>query len=55
MIREGQALMNALYYVDAAAYEEITATRDDCFYDDTFIENTLSKLKEIWSRKKGNK
>jgi hypothetical protein len=49
MIRSGQALMNALYHVDAAAYEEITSTEFDCYYDDKNIENCLAKLKLIWS------
>lgn len=35
--REGQALMNALYFIDAEMYDEIHGTDADCFYSDDKI------------------
>jgi hypothetical protein len=55
MIRHGQALMNELYRVDPRVYELLLGSQWDCYYDDRNIENTLSKLKEVWMQEGKNK
>ena len=45
--REGQALMNALSKIDIDAYNAITATEVDCFYNDDRIPEMLSVYKVI--------
>jgi hypothetical protein len=46
--RYGQCLMNVLYSVDKTKYENLLATENDCYYDDSMVRITLDKLKKEW-------
>jgi len=41
-LREGQALMNALFECNIKLYKQITGTDADCFYVD-------AKIQQFWS------
>lgn len=43
-LRQGQAYMNALHYINKELYEQITGTENDCFYDDNKIVNFIKFL-----------
>lgn len=45
-IRMGQSYMNALHKIKPKLYEEITATDNDCFYNDDLIINFMDFLNE---------
>ena len=45
-MRNGQALMNALFEIDLEKYHEITGTEADPFYCDQNISKFWSKLSE---------
>lgn len=42
--RQGQSLMNALKDMDEELYMKITATKHDCFYEDSIVESFLRKV-----------
>ena len=42
--REGQALMNALYFINADLAAEIHGTDADCFYDDDRVYLFLRRV-----------
>jgi hypothetical protein len=52
--RNGQILMNYLFFFDKEEYEKITSahyydkTNVDCFYLDKLIPNTLERLQKVW-------
>ena len=46
-LREGQAYMNALFELDRRAYEDITATEFDPFYDDNKLTAFFERLKTL--------
>jgi hypothetical protein len=46
--RYGQCLMNVLYSVDKTKYENLLATENDCYYDDSMVRITLDKLQKEW-------
>lgn len=52
-LRQGQAYMIALYYIDPKLYNNIYGTESDCFYQDSQIKKFLqvveSKTKELKS------
>jgi hypothetical protein len=43
-MRRGQALMNALYWLDAEIYNMVHGTEADCFYDDRKIQTFLETI-----------
>jgi hypothetical protein len=43
-LRMGQSYMIALNEIDANLYEQVTATNNDCFYNDNKIINFLTFL-----------
>lgn len=47
-LRYGQALMNVLYDVWPEKYNEIKGTDIDCFYSNSTVNLTLSKLEQEW-------
>jgi hypothetical protein len=40
--------MNVLYSVDKTKYENLLATENDCYYDDSMVRITLDKLQKEW-------
>jgi hypothetical protein len=40
--------MNTLYNVWPEKYNELIASKEDCFYDDGMVKLTLSKLGKEW-------
>ena len=46
--RYGQCVMNVLHSVDKIKYENLLATENDCYYDDSMVHITLDKLKIEW-------
>jgi len=48
--RYGQFFMNALYKIDAGAYQHL-CEHSDCFFDDSKFENSLRQLKEYYETK----
>jgi hypothetical protein len=49
-LRVGQILMGLLYSVWPEQYNHLTATKDDCFYDNAKVPETLKVLEEIWPK-----
>jgi hypothetical protein len=47
-LRYGQTIMNTLYNVWPEKYNELIASKEDCFYDDGMVKLTLSKLGKEW-------
>jgi hypothetical protein len=47
-LRRGQIFMVALAQVDEQAYEKITTTKNDCFYDDTKCKDFLNAMIDIF-------
>jgi len=45
-LRNGQSYSNALADVNMKAYNEITGTDDDCFYDDNKVIKFIRRLNE---------
>lgn len=45
-LRLGQSYMVALSDVKKSLYDEITATENDCFYEDNAIHNFINYLNE---------
>ena len=50
-IRNGQALINQLREDSTDLYKEITATINDCFYDDRKIPVALLWIESHWDSK----
>lgn len=50
-LRYGQYIMNELYNIWPEKYAQITNTEYDCFYDNTIVQSTLSKLEKEWNEK----
>jgi len=48
-LRYGQTIMNTLYSVWPEKYNELIASKEDCFYDDGMVKLTLSKLGKEWT------
>jgi hypothetical protein len=46
--RYGQTVMNVLHAIDKNKYENLLATENDCYYDDSMVHTTLDKLKQEW-------
>jgi len=46
--RYGQTVMNVLYDVWPEKYNEIKGTDVDCFYSNSTVNLTLSKLEQEW-------
>lgn len=46
--RYGQTLMNVLYSIDKTKYNNLLATENDCYYDDSMVRITLDKLNKEW-------
>jgi hypothetical protein len=46
--RYGQCVMNVLHSVNKNKYENVLATENDCYYDDSMVRITLDKLKKEW-------
>jgi len=46
--RYGQCVMNVLHAVDKNKYENLLATENDCYYNDSMVLVTLNKLKTEW-------
>ena len=46
--RYGQTVMNVLYDVWPEKYNEIKGTDIDCFYSNSTVNLTLSKLEQEW-------
>jgi hypothetical protein len=46
--RYGQCVMNVLHSVDKIKYENLLATENDCYYDDSMVAITLDKLQKEW-------
>lgn len=47
-LRYGQTLMNKLSGVWPEKYKELTHTENDCFYNDSVVDCTLTKLRKEW-------
>ena len=47
-LRYGQTIMNTLYNVWPEKYNELIASKEDCFYDDGMVKLTLFKLGKEW-------
>ena len=48
-LRYGQTIMNTLYNVWPEKYNELIASKEDCFYDDGMVKLTLDKLEKEWT------
>lgn len=48
-LRYGQTIMNVLAKYDNEKYLEITASKFDCFYDNSTVRLTLEKLEKDWN------
>jgi hypothetical protein len=48
-LRKGQNLMNFLNSISPEIYNMITATKHDCFYDDSRINETIDYLMNKWN------
>jgi hypothetical protein len=48
-IRQGQHIINTLFYYDDTAYKHIMASEADCFYDDEKIEDFWRTLTKYYS------
>lgn len=46
--RYGQSLMNVLYSVSPNKYDDLVATGNDCYYDDSMVTQVLYKLAKEW-------
>ena len=46
--RYGQSIMNVLYYAWKEKHDELLASENDCYYDDSKAKNTLTKLEKEW-------
>jgi hypothetical protein len=46
--RYGQCVMNVLHAIDKNKYENLLATENDCYYDDSVVQITLNRLKTEW-------
>lgn len=46
--RYGQTIMNVLYSVWKEKYNELLASENDCYYDDSMVSMTLDKLEKEW-------
>jgi hypothetical protein len=46
--RYGQCVMNVLHSIDKIKYENLLATENDCYYDDSMVRITLDKLQKEW-------
>lgn len=51
-LRRGQTLMNVLLKIWPEKYHEITASDEDCFYDDSIVPATMKMLEQEWGHSK---
>jgi len=47
-LREGQALMNKLLILDPGMHEVISNTKNDCFYSDLIMPETIEYLARLY-------
>jgi hypothetical protein len=47
-LRYGQYIMNELYNIWPEKYAQITGSDTDCFYNNSKVELTLTKLEKEW-------
>ncbi len=48
-IRKGQTLMILVSLHNTELNKQLTATKDDCFFNDKLIDNTLNYIKTNWN------